>query len=600
MRVDYFLRTTFGLTSLAAALLVGCGGSSGGTGCGENCHTPPPNIVLSHIGPYNVALSGQNWVVAGVPSFTLVATGTGFPTTAVVEWNGAELSTQFGSSTDLAATVPASLVAAPGTASITVYDPASGVASSALPLGIASTAAANAGVVQLITAAPDGSPGNLSSSVAPSISATGRYVSFQSSATNLGAGPSTAFAQIYERDTCIGAPPSCTPSTIPISVTYDGSPVNDNSFNSSVSGDGRFVAFDSKAWNILDFPGAEQICSGSLVCVYLRDTCIGAGSGCKPQTVIVSTTTGGEYEDGGNDVISPDGRYVTFNSTGTSAGQNNVFLRDTCVTAPPGCVPTTAIASVSSDGAAGNSASFSQTVNSGGRFVAFQSYATNLIPDDTNIYPDIFLRDTCNGAPTGCTPSTTRVDVGPNGEQTNQTPDYEVVPSISNDGRLVAYASDATNLVTQDVNGLANIYARDTCFGAPAGCTPTTSLVSLANDGSIANSGQNNQSMSADGRYIAFASLASNLVPGDTFAAGSWQDIFVRDTCFGAPNGCTPSTVRVSVTNLPQFATQANAISDFPRISGDGHYVVFISAATNFLSTPGNGQYMVYLAKTGF
>ena len=126
------------------------------------------------------------------------------------------------------------------------------------------------------------------------------------------------------------------------------------------------------------------------------------------------------------------------------------------------------------------------------------------------------------------------------------------------------------------------------------------SLASLANDGSVANQGSNNEAMSADGRFVAFASLASNLVPGDTFAPAVWKDIFVRDTCYNAPTGCVPSTVRVTVTNTPNPQTESNAISDYPAISADGHYIVFLSAATNFLpGVTGNGHTMVYLAKTG-
>jgi hypothetical protein len=147
---------------------------------------------------------------------------------------------------------------------------------------------------------------------------------------------------------------------------------------------------------------------------------------------------------------------------------------------------------------------------------------------------------------------------------------------------------------------MGNIYVRDTCAGAPSGCTPTTSLVSLGNDGSAGNSSSGNQGMSADGRFVAFASLASNLVPGDSETAGGFKDIFVRDTCFGVASGCNPSTVRVSVTNTPNPATQANDISDYPAISGDGHYAVFLSAATNLVPGGTNGHGMVFLAKTGF
>ncbi len=223
-----------------------------------------------------------------------------------------------------------------------------------------------------------------------------------------------------------------------------------------------------------------------------------------------------------------------------------------------------------------------------------------MIPGDTDGWSDIFIRDTCIGAPSDCVPSTTIESLALNGAYGNEGLDGEVVPSISSDGRYVAFASDSTNMVAQDVS-VGAIYERDTCNGAAAGCVPATSLVTIGNDGSLPNGGTNNQSMSADGRYIAFASLSSNLVPGDTFAVNAWKDIFVRDTCVGAPSGCTPSTVRVSVANYANnFATQANGISDYPQISADGHYVIFMSGATNLLPTGSNGNMMVYLAKTGY
>jgi len=180
---------------------------------------------------------------------------------------------------------------------------------------------------------------------------------------------------------------------------------------------------------------------------------------------------------------------------------------------------------------------------------------------------------------------------------------------MSNDGRLVAFGSTATNLVAINVNGAcaneygcAGVYVRDTCNGAPTGCTPSTSLASLANNGSVGNCSSPSQglSMSANARFVAFDSIATNLTPDDTFTACSSEDIFIRDTCFGVTNGCVPSTVRVSVANTPNPGISANAGSGYPAISADGHYVVFISSATNLLSPPSNGHAMVYLAKTGF
>jgi len=128
--------------------------------------------------------------------------------------------------------------------------------------------------------------------------------------------------------------------------------------------------------------------------------------------------------------------------------------------------------------------------------------------------------------------------------------------------------------------------------------------VSLANDGSVANCGspgnQGAVAVSTDGRFVAFGSIATNLTPDDTFPACSWEDIFVRDTCFGITSGCFPSTVRVSVANKPNPGISANAISVGNAMSADGHYVVFISSATNLLTAPSNGHAMVYLARTGF
>ena len=381
-------------------------------------------------------------------------------------------------------------------------------------------------------------------------------------------------------------------------MTYDGSAPNGHSRTSSISADGRYVAFDSSAGNILTNSTICNAYAGD-ECVYLRDTCIGAPIGCQPNTSIVSSTADEYPTGGGNPSISSDGRFIVFNTPGASPGVNNIYLRDTCNGASTGCTPQTTLISQSTAGVIGNENSLPQTVNTGGRFVAFQSYSTNLIPNDTEIWSDIFLRDTCIGAPSSCAPSTTIESLGLNGAYGNAGLDGEVVPSISSDGRYVAFASDSTNMVAQNVT-VGSIYQRDTCFSAAVGCTPATSLVSIGNDGSLPNGGSNNQSMSADGRFIAFASLSSNLVSGDTFAVNTWKDIFVRDTCVGAPTGCTPSTVRVSVGNYSGSIIESNGIADYPQISGDGHYVIFMSEAFNLLPNLGNGYEMVYLAKTGY
>jgi len=248
-----------------------------------------------------------------------------------------------------------------------------------------------------------------------------------------------------------------------------------------------------------------------------------------------------------------------------------------------------------------------QVISFTGEFAAFLSYATNMTPNEV-VTPGWFWRDTCTGGAVGCVPSTIRVDVTSSGAQPNNAAFSGVSPAITGDGRLVAFGSTASNLVSTTV--LGGVFVRDTCTGAPAGCTRTTTLASLTNTGVPENNGgggspgnQTNVAISADGRFVSFGSIATNLTPDDTYAEGTWEDIFVRDTCFGVASGCTPSMVRVSVPTLANFANlgAANSPSALNAASSDGHYVVFVSSATNFL--PGvnpNGHAMVYLAQTGF
>jgi Tol biopolymer transport system component len=544
-----------------------------------------------------------DFAIAGQAGFQLLAGGSGFTPSTVLEWNGTAVPTNYVDSQDINTNISSSQIAEPGSVMIVAEDTSTGVTSNSVTFGIASPATLTAGVVQLVSAAPDGSAanGNSYSGNPPSISASARYVAFQDDATNLVSGVSSnQYTQIYERDTCIGVSSGCTPTTWLITVTADGSPVNGNSYHTALSSDGRYVAFDSAATDILP---NTPFCAPH-ECVFVRDTCIGVTSSCTPTTTIASTTTDGSPADGELPAISPDGRFVALSSSGTSAGVWNVYLRDTCNGAPSGCTPSTILVSASPSGGPGNQNSLPQAVSASGRYVAFDSYATNLVSNPPTDGEDhLYLRDTCIGAPSGCTPSTIQLDPGGSAGLGAGALDVSVIPGISTDGRFVAFSTNQVGFVSQNVQGYDNVYLRDTCNGVISGCTPATSLISLGNDGSIGNApsqvdGQT--PMTPDGRFFAFESLASNLVPGDTFAPSAWKDIFVRDTCYGAPSGCMPSTVRVSVADSPTIATEADSISDYASISADGHYVVFLSSAANFFNTPNNGDTMVYLAKTGF
>src|SRR5579862_528035 len=182
---------------------------------------------------------------------------------------------------------------------------------------------------------------------------------------------------------------------------------------------------------------------------------------------------------------------------------------------------------------------FTPAITSGPRFVAFAALSADPATDAGVGVNRIFVRDTCIGTPAGCTPQTSVVSVGLAGA----APDADSrSPSISADGRFVAFASDADNLVLGDRNGLTDIFVRDTCTGVSAGCTPATTRVSVAADGTEANGASDSPSISADGRYIAFDSQATNLTPGSSGAVSGSTSMFVRDTCFGATGACTPGT----------------------------------------------------------
>ncbi len=548
--------------------------------------TPPP--PTPNPAPALTALNPSS-AVAGRQGFTLTATGSNLISGSVLRWNGADRTTTFVSGTQLAASIPASDIAAAGSAQVAVFNPSpGGGTSTALTFAISPTFPAR--VLERLSVASDGTQAN---NVSPgaAVSADGRFVAFQSEANNLVAGDTNAAIDIFVRDTCLGAT-GCTPSTVRVSVASDGTQANGDSAVPSISADGRFVSFGSLASNLV---AGDTNAFGD---VFVRDTCLGA-AGCTPSTVRVSVASDGTQGDDTSDSfsISADGRFVAFESDASNlvAGDTNlatdIFIRDTCRGAT-GCTPSTVRVSVASDGTQANGNSFGNAngaaVSADGRFVAFQSDASNLVADDTNAASDIFVRDTCLGA-TGCTPSTVRVSVASDGTQTGGGGSRF---SISPDGRFVAFESGASDLVVGDTNAALDIFVRDTCLGA-TGCTPSTVRVSVASDGTQANDHSFGAAISSDGRFVAFSSGASNLVVGDTNAA---SDIFVRDTCLGA-TGCTPSTVRVSVGATFGFP-QANGSSSRAAISSDGRFVAFQSDASNLVAGDTNGVGDVFLAGT--
>ena len=225
----------------------------------------------------------------------------------------------------------------------------------------------------------------------------------------------------------------------------------------------------------------------------------------------------------------------------------------------------TTLVSVDSSGVQGNQFSQHASISGNGRFVAFSSVSSNLVPGDTNNHDDILVHDRTTGA-------TTRVSVATGGAQVNGVSSY---PRISGDGRFVTFQSGATDMVSGDTNAFIDVFVHDRQ-------TTTTTRVSVATGGAQANGASFSPAISADGRFIAFHSSATNLVAGDT---NNTFDVFVHDRQTGA-------TTRASVSSA---GVQGGASSSFASLSGDGHYVVFHSAAVNLITGDTNASVDVFL-----
>jgi Tol biopolymer transport system component len=304
-------------------------------------------------------------------------------------------------------------------------------------------------------------------------------------------------------------------------------------------------------------------CTSTDACV--AGTCVGSGNVCTGTTERVSVSTTGVEGNraSAGPSISADGRVVAFDSLATNLaagdtnGKRDVFVHDR-VTGE------TTLVSLGQGGTAANNESQSPSVSADGRYVAFESLASNLVPGDTNLAWDVFVHDRVTG-------ETTRASVSSAAAEALGT---STSPSISGDGRFVAFYSSAADLVPGDVNGVGDVFVRDRLTG-------TTSLVSVAFDGTSADDASTMPSISADGRVVAFESWATNLLvpPGDCLApalgddCNGMMDVYVRDRLTG-------TTVRASVD---PSGLDPDSESRYPSVSADGTAVAFESWATNLL-----------------
>jgi Tol biopolymer transport system component len=352
---------------------------------------------------------------------------------------------------------------------------------------------------------------------------------------------------------------AATPDLKRVSVSSAGAQATGYSFETSISSDGRYVAFGSRASNLV--AGDHNAVSD----VFLRDRVTDT-------TERVSVGSGGEPNRASfESSVSSDGRSVGFTSEasnlvpGDSNGATDVFVRNRAA-------GRTERVSVGASGVQGNGPSAQCSLSSDGRFVAFASTAPNLVTGDANGIRDIFVRDRVLR-------STERVSVSGNGVAAN-APSGQ--PFISADGRFVSFTSHASNLVGSDTNGVADVFVRDRA-------ARTTRRVSVRSRGGQADGPSSESSLSRDGRFVVFQSVASGLVAGDT---NGNSDVFVRDTATGV-------TARASVSSAGAQADGSSSLGEQLGISADGQLLAFASGAGNLAPDDVNGTSDVFVRNRG-
>ncbi len=364
--------------------------------------------------------------------------------------------------------------------------------------------------------------------------------------------------------------------TMPVSVSSGGEMGNEESYYHSISADGRFIAFLSLASDLIEDDENEYYD------IFLRDRL-------NNTTIRISENTfskNDKYNASGPS-ISADGRYVAFTSSSRVTKDDvsdywDVFVYDRIN-------KTTELISVNSMGEQGHDDSAYPAISADGGYIAMTSWATNLVDDDTNGVPDIFVHDRVNR-------STERISINSLGEQGNNR-SYRA--SISANGRYIAFPSDAANLVDDDTNGVPDIFVHDRV-------NRSTERISINSMGEQGNAKSSGPKMSADGRYIAFTSWATNLVSLDSDRAS----VFVHDRFNGNTHKVGNSSSSASISANGQYVTfatgyifiydRSNDITEtvidgndrdiMPLISADGNFLSFTTYSTNLVSNEDNND----------
>lgn len=521
---------------MVLGLLVGLSACGGGSSFGGPI-SPGPTPSISSLSPFSVT--------AGDPGFVLSVNGSNFISGADVIWSNpgnpgfGNGSTSFVSASQVTKPISATDIAIPGTVQVTVLNGAA--QSNALTFVIKPGPPGGAQTVSM--GANDVVPNGNSHD--PVLSFNGRFVAFSSEATNL-ISPNAKFPQGYMRDTCIGAG-SCAPATVLVSAVTGGTAAT---------------------------PAEGNALGGAIPSIGSQGFSPPSGAG-----------------------LPPAGRFIGFLSAATNLVTPNTifqqaYVRDTCFgpISDPACSPTTVLASATQSGGEPNGAASGVTFAPNTCNAAFVSAGTNVISGVTT--PNQIYLTSCSGSgpPDGIFMTSALVSAGNSGAPGDQGAQQ---PAISSDGRWVAFASTSTNLTSTPNGGAQQIYLRDTCLLVSAGCTPSTTFISLDGSGNPFTGSSQLPAITDDGRFVVFTTQVPALGGGVTI------NVSIRDTC-NSSNGlvanCTPSTTTVSQA-AGGGSGNGPSTSSPHAVSGDGRFVAFSSSATN-LVTPATAGNQVFVRDT--
>ncbi|MGB2624947.1 MAG: hypothetical protein WA857_20070 [Candidatus Acidiferrum sp.] len=474
-----------------AALAVAFTAILAATGCNDYGNTFQQNTgaYLEFVSPASVNLCVASATVT-CPDLTLTLTGTGFVVQTVATWNQKVLKTcvvtttaaatcapanDTGTVVSVTAVVPAALITKAGTDFVQTVQPHSGAGTNGLSNPVA------------FIVFPPPNPVPTITTITPNTAAAGSAaLGLTITGTNfLLTSDPTGGSQVFWNASSQTALTVSSISTTQIQATVPAAQL-------AAAGSATVTVFNAPSQPLP--PPPPNPC---------QINCTGFGGGGTSNGVAFTIT-----DPGGNNAtksaaviaaetpaVSQDGRYVAY--AATQSGHSQIFARDTCLGADTSCQPSTVLISSALDGTAATDDSHSPSMSSDGRYVAFSSAAPNLVSGAATTGRQVYLRDTCFGVTTSCTPSTQLVSTDPNG---NLVGTEAILPSISSSGRFVAFLAVTPSLATQT--------ATSTAASATTAAAATKSAASTPNSG--------------------------------------LRQIFVRDTCLGAQN-CTPATTRISL-----------------------------------------------------